>query len=246
MPENNTEFKARKQRDIKAMSADQEFRDVSRDWFVRSIQHRYSYNFCWMGLPIIQYPGDIIALQELIWQIRPRAIIETGVARGGSLLFYASMLELLGSDGLVVGVELSLSDENRASIESQPLARRIKLVDGSSVSLAAVAATKLAVANRGPVLVTLDSNHTHDHVLAELRAYSSLVRHGSYIVVFDTVIEELPPIAIGERPWGTGNSPKSAVAAFLAETNRFEIDHSFDDRLLLSVCPGGFLRCIRD
>lgn len=246
MPESDAEFENRKRADIAVMASDDDFRSVSRDWFARSVKHRYSYNFRWLGLPIIQYPADIIAMQELVWRIRPKVIVETGVARGGSLVFYASLLELLAGDGTVVGVEVGLSAESRSAIQGHPLARRIRLVDGSSVADETVRQVRSLVAARAPVLVILDSNHTHEHVLAELRQYSSLVSKGSYVVVFDTVVEMLPEELRWSRPWGPGNGPLSAARAFLAENERFEVDESFDQRLLLSVCPEGFLRCIRD
>jgi cephalosporin hydroxylase/nucleoside-diphosphate-sugar epimerase len=246
MYESDAEFEARKRRDIAAMAADGEFRELGRAWFTQSFRHRYSYNFRWMGLPIIQYPADIVAMQELIWNIKPKAIVETGVARGGSLVFYASMLELIGSQGRVVGVELDLGAENRAAITSHHMAHRIRLVDGSSIDQRTVIKVAELVGDDAPVLVVLDSHHGHDHVLAELRAYQRFVRKGSYIVVFDTVIEHLPEDALGGRPWGKGNNPKSAIDVFLAENCRFEIDRNYDDKLHLSVCPSGFLRCVRD
>lgn len=246
MFENDVEFEARKRRDIAAMAADSEFRELSRAWFTRSFRHRYSYNFRWMGLPIIQYPADILAMQELIWQIRPDYIIETGVARGGSLIFYAAMLELIGATGSVIGVELALGAENRAAITSHRLAHRIRLVDGSSIAPETVAAVDGLVRGGGNVLVVLDSHHERDHVLHELRAYQKFVKRDSYIVVFDTVIENLPVETLGDRPWGPGNNPKNAVDLFMKESDRFEIDRHYDDKLLLSVCPGGFLRCVRD
>jgi cephalosporin hydroxylase len=246
MFESDKEFESRKQRDIAAMAADKEFCALGRSWFTQSFRHRYSYNFRWMGLPIIQYPADIIAMQELIWQIKPHSVIETGVARGGSLVFYASMLELLGTIGHVIGVELALGDENRKAIMAHPLSRRIRLVDGSSIAVETVAKVEHIVNDNAPVLVVLDSHHGHEHVLAELRAYERFVKKGSYIVVFDTVIENLPEDALGDRPWGPGNNPKTAIDVFLKENPRFEIDRGYDDKLHLSVCPGGFLRCLRD
>jgi cephalosporin hydroxylase len=246
MFENDAEFEARKQRDIAVMAKDKEFRDLGRAWFTHSFRHRYCYNFRWMGLPIIQYPADIVAMQELIWQIKPQVIIETGVARGGSLIFYASMLELIKASGPVIGVEVALGDENRAAITSHQMASRIQLVDGSSIAEDVVAKVSALAGKHAPAFVVLDSHHGHDHVLAELRAYERFVKKGSYIVVFDTVIEDLPEDALGDRPWGHGNNPKSAIDAFLAENKRFEIDRSYDDKLHLSVCPGGFLRCVRD
>ena len=246
MAESDAEFERRKKVDVAGMRADAEFQELGRRWFDASVRHRYSYNFRWMGLPIIQYPADIVAMQELCWRVRPDLIVETGVARGGSLVFYASMLEMIGGDGLVAGVELALAPENRAAIEGHPLARRIRLIDGSSIAEETVAQVRGLAQGRSTVMVVLDSNHTHDHVLAELRAYAPLVRQGSYIVVFDTVVERLPPAAIGARPWGPGDSPHSAAQAFLRECPRFEVDRGIDDRLLLSVCPEGFLRCVKD
>lgn len=246
MAENEAEFERRKKVDIASMRGDAEFRELGRRWFEESVQHRYSYNFRWMGLPIIQYPADIVAMQELCWRVRPDLIIETGVARGGSLVFYASMLELIGGKGVVAGVEVALAPENRAAIEGHPLARRIRLIHGSSVAEETVAQVRDLAQGKSNVMVVLDSNHTHDHVLAELRAYSPLVRRGSYIVVFDTVVERLPSTAIGTRPWGKGNSPHSAAQVFLSECPRFEVDRGIDDRLILSVCPEGFLRCVKD
>ncbi len=246
MAETDDEFEIRKRHDIEAMVSDAEFTSLTHRWFERSIQHRYSYNFRWLGLPIIQYPADIVAMQELIWRVRPRVIIETGVARGGSLVFYASMLTILGGNGIVIGVEVALSPETRSAIQAHPLMNCICLVDGSSVATETVKKVSDLAAGRHPVLLVLDSNHTHEHVLDELRCYSPLVRKGSYVVVFDTVVEMLPTEAAGARPWRRGNSPMTALRAFLVENDRFEIDESFDERLLLSVCPEGFLRCTRD
>jgi cephalosporin hydroxylase len=245
MAESDIKFSSEKARHIAAMAGDRAFRALSQNWMVESIRHRYSYNFSWLGLPIIQYPADIIALQELVWRIRPGAIIETGVARGGSLIFYASLLELLGR-GQVIGVEVALAPENREAIEGHPLSKRIRLVDGSSIAPETIATVTQAVQGQDPVLVILDSHHTHSHVMEELRGYAPLVKKGSYIAVLDTVIEHLPPDAIGNRPWKKGDNPMTAAEAFVKECDRFEIDHSFDGRLLLSVAPKGFLRCIRD
>jgi cephalosporin hydroxylase len=206
----------------------------------------YGYQFDWCGLPIIQVPQDIVAVQELIWSVRPAAIIETGVARGGSLALSASLLELLGGDRIIIGVDIEIRPANRAAIESHPLAGRIRLVEGSSVDPATVERVRDELSERVPVMVLLDSNHTHDHVLAELRYYSPFVKAGSYITVFDTIIEDLPADYFPGRPWGPGNSPKSAVRAFLQENDRFEIDSERDRKLVLSAAPDGFLRCIKD
>jgi cephalosporin hydroxylase len=244
--EDDKTFEARKKENIARMAGDDAFARSSADWFRRSVEHRYSYNFRWLGLPIIQYPADIAAMQELVWAVRPGTIVETGVARGGSLVFYASLMQLLGGDGKVIGVEIALGDENRKLIMSHPMAGRIDIVDGSSTDPGVAAQVKAKAQGHGPVLVVLDSHHGHEHVLNELRLYAPLVGKGSYVVVFDTVVEDLPGGLFDGRPWGPGDNPKTAVQAFLKENGRFEIDRSFNDKLQLSVCPDGFLRCTAD
>ncbi len=235
-------------------------RALTSDWLSQAQRHKYSYHFRWLGLPIIQYPQDIVAMQELIWRVQPDLIIETGVARGGSLIFSASMLALLdlcaatqagettagvASKRRVVGVDIDIRAHNRVAIEAHPLASYITLVEGSSVAANVTAViTKIAQEAR-KVLVCLDSNHTHDHVLAELEAYAPLASVGSYCVVFDTIIEDLPAEAIGDRPWGNGNSPKTAVDVFLRDHPEFEVDTQIDSKLLISVAPGGYLRRVR-
>jgi len=231
---------------IRALSADKELRQASIDWIVRSAPHRYSYNFRWMGRPIIQFPQDLIALQELIWEVRPAAIVETGIAHGGSLVFSASMLQLLGGDGIVVGVDVEIREHNRKAIESHPLASRIRMVEGSSVDSGTVGQVRALVGDRQPVLVILDSMHTHDHVLAELAAYSPLVRAGSWLVVLDTVIEDMPRGWFPDRPWDVGNNPKTAVHEFVKRNSRFTIEPSITDKLQITVAPDGWLRCVRD
>lgn len=231
---------------IAAMAADADMRRLSRALFDRSCAFRYSYNFSWMGRPIIQYPQDIIALQEIIWAVKPQLIVETGVAHGGSLVFLASMLELIGGEGRVVGVDIEIRPHNRQAIEEHRMAPRITLIEGSSTDAAVVAQVHALARGRRPILVILDSNHSHDHVLRELQAYSPLVTNGSYLVVFDTVVEDMPDDAFPNRPWGRGNSPKTAVHEFLASTTRFSIDHEIDGKLLLTVAPDGYLKCVRD
>jgi cephalosporin hydroxylase len=239
-------FAAERDAAIPRMAADSNLTSTTRQWFLRSCHHQYSYNFTWLGLPIIQYPQDILALQELIWQIKPDLIIETGVARGGSLVFFASMLQLVGSDGQVLGIDIDIREHNRRAIESHPLSPRIILAQGSSIDKSIVARARALAAGKSRILVILDSNHTHAHVLAELRLYSPLVTRGSYLVVFDTVIEDLPKEHFAERPWGPGNNPKSAVREFLRQNDRFEIDPTIPNKLLITVAPDGYLRCIKD
>lgn len=209
-----------------------------------SIKARYSYNSTWLGRPIIQYPQDILAMQEIIWKVKPDLIIETGVAHGGSAVFYSSMLELLGGDGIVIAIDVEIRPHNREAIESHPMFPRIRLIEGSSTAPETLATVKRYACERHSILVCLDSNHTHEHVLRELQLYSPLVTPGSYIVVFDTIIEDLPSDAFPDRPWGPGNNPKTAVHQFLKTTESFRIDHEMQNKLLLTVCPDGFLACV--
>ena len=218
----------------------------SLDWMIRSIGQRYSYGFSWLGRPIIQYPQDIMALQEIIWRVKPRLIVETGIAHGGSLIFHASMLELLGGDGLVVGIDIDIRAHNRIEIERHPMFKRARMIEGSSIDPAIVEEVHRMADDRGPVLVALDSNHTHDHVLQELQAYAPLVTAGSYLVVFDTVVEDMPPGSFPDRPWDKGNNPKTAVHEFLLTNDRFEIDREIEAQLQITAAPDGYLRCVRD
>ena len=222
----------------------------SREWMKKSIEQRYSYRFEWLGRPIIQYPQDIVAMQEIIWRVQPDLIIETGVAHGGSLIFSASMLELNAACGgpqeaRVLGLDIDIRAHNRRAIEAHPMNKRIRMIEGSSIDPLIVAQVHEAASGHSSVLVCLDSNHTHDHVLAELRAYAPLVSEGSYCVVFDTVVENLPKSMYPDRPWGPGDNPMTAVDAWLAEQGDFEIDTEIDARLMLSVAPRGYLKRLR-
>lgn len=227
------------------MAKDEELGALSRRWMLASAEHGYTYNFRWMGRPVIQFPQDLIAMQELIWEVRPDVIVETGVAHGGSAVFYASILQLAGG-GRVLGVDIDIRAHNRAAIEDHVMAPYIELFEGSSVDPELVERVKAQIEPHERVLVVLDSNHTHDHVLEELRAWSSLVGKGSYVVVMDTGIDIAPPELFKDRPWGPGNSPASAVHAFLEETNRFELDVDRGGKLLITVAAEGWLRCVRD
>ena len=214
-----------------------------------STQPKYSYNFSWLGRPIIQYPQDIVAMQELIWALQPDLIIETGIAHGGSLILYASLLELNAvaggpPDARVVGIDIDIRAHNRSAIEAHPFSRRIDMIEGSSVDDAVVAQVRAAAAGHERVLVCLDSNHTHAHVLAELEAYAPMTSVGSYCVVFDTVIEDLPAGMFPDRPWGPGDNPKTAVQEYLESHPEFEIDQRMDDKLLVTVAPSGYLKRI--
>lgn len=227
---------------ITRMAADREFRELTRKWFNRSCEHQYSYHFTWLGRPIIQYPTDILAVQELIWETKPELIIETGIARGGSLIFYASLMELLGGNGRVIGVDVDIRAHNREAIEKHPMFRRITMIEGSSVDPGVVSGILDMAAGKSPVMVLLDSNHTHEHVMRELELYSPFVTPGSYLVVYDTVIADMPKEAFPDRPWGPESNPKTAVREFLAASNDFFVEEELEKKLAITVCPGGFLR----
>ncbi|OAI50965.1 cephalosporin hydroxylase [Planctomycetaceae bacterium SCGC AG-212-F19] len=218
----------------------------SRTWLHEVTPYKYAHNFTWMGRPIIQCPQDLVAMQELIWRIKPELIVETGIAHGGSLIFYASMLELLGGAGRVVGVDIDIRAHNRAEIENHPMFKRIALIEGSSTDEAVARQVFEHARGHHPVLVVLDSNHTHDHVLRELELYAPLVKKGSYLVVFDTLIEDMPADFFPDRPWGKGNNPKTAVHAFLRSNDRFQIDKDIEAKLLITVAPDGYLECVKD
>lgn len=244
------QFQQEGRAEIAAQGADTELAQATRAWMDRANAGKYSYHFEWMGRPIIQYPQDIVAMQELIWRVQPDLIVETGIAHGGSLIFSAAMLELNAAcggpaDAEVLGLDIDIRAHNRAAIKSHPMARRIRMIEGSSIAPEVVEQVRAKAHGKRRVLVCLDSMHTHDHVLAELQAYAPLVSVGSYCVVFDTVIEDMPKSMFPDRPWGPGNSPKSALHAYLKTTTDFEIDRSIDHKLLITVAPDGFLRRVK-
>jgi cephalosporin hydroxylase len=244
------QFMAECRAEIEAQGDDAPLREASRAWMNLANARKYSYHFEWLGRPVIQYPQDIVAMQELIWQVQPDLIVETGIAHGGSLIFSASMLELNAACGgpaaaQVIGVDIDIRSHNRAAIEAHPLARRIAMIEGSSVADEVVAQVASLATGKERVLVSLDSNHTHAHVLAELEAYAPLTSVGSYCIVFDTVIEDMPASMFPDRPWGPGDNPKTAVFEFLKRHPEFEIQKSIDHKLLVSVAPDGFLKRVR-
>jgi cephalosporin hydroxylase len=231
---------------IESMQTDQDLQGLRQQLLYAIVKYRYSYNFTWFGRPIIQLPDDMITLQEIILSIRPDVIIETGVAHGGSLVFYASMLELLGENGQVLGIDIDIRPHNRIEIEKHSLFKHITLIEGSSVDPTTIDQVKEFARGKHRIMVVLDSNHTHDHVLQELNLYAPLVTRGSYLIVLDTVIEDLPSEYYPDRPWGPGNNPKTAVQEFLKTTDRFEIDKEIENKLLITVAPDGYLKCIKD
>jgi cephalosporin hydroxylase len=240
------DFENEKAQNVRNQGKDARLHSASRQWIIDTAAYKYSYNFTWLGRPIIQFPQDIVAVQEVIWRVRPDMIVETGVARGGSLIFHASMLELLGGDGQVVGVEIDLRDHNRAAIAAHPMFKRISIIEGSSLAESTAREVFRLARGRKQVLLVLDSSHTHEHVLAELRLYSPLVRKGSYVIVFDTIIEDMPRGFFSDRPWDVGNNPRTAVQEFLRANDRFAVDEEIDNRLLISSAVGGYLKCVRD
>jgi cephalosporin hydroxylase len=235
---------------IAANGRNRELKEAARTFMRESTQPKYSYNFSWLGRPIIQYPQDIVAMQELIWTLQPDLVLEAGIAHGGSLILWSSLLELNADcggppDARVVGIDIEIRPHNRAAIEAHPMSRRISMIEGSSLDPDVVAQARQAADGRERVVVCLDSNHTHAHVLAELEAYAPLTTVGSYCVVFDTVIEDLPEGMYPDRPWGPGDNPKTAVDEYLKSHPEFEVDRRMDDKLLISVAPGGYLKRIR-
>jgi len=232
---------------------------LSRIWSRETNRNGYTYNFSWQGRPIIQYPQDMVAMQELIWQIKPDLIIETGIAHGGSLIFSASMLAMLDmcdaiesgttinpneSKRKVLGIDIDIRQHNREAIEAHPMVSRIQMVQGSSIAPEIIEQVKAVASNYKTILVCLDSNHTHDHVLAELEAYAPLTSVGSYCVVMDTLVEDMPKEMFPDRPWGPGDNPKTAVWKYLETHKEFEIDKSIQHKLLITVAPDGYLKRI--
>jgi cephalosporin hydroxylase len=222
---------------IAAYPADKEFSTLSRQWLEMSMQRKYVYNFDWMGRPIIQYPQDMLAMQELVWEVRPDLIIETGNA-----IQAGKTIDPAKSSRKVIGIDIDIRQHNRTAIESHPMASRIQLIEGSSVARDTIDKVHAAAEGYKRVLVCLDSMHTHDHVLAELDAYATLTTQGSYCVVFDTFVEDMPPNFFADRPWNVGNNPKTAVRQWLATHPEFETDHAIENKLLVTVAPDGFLR----
>lgn len=262
-------FKQECAQEVLTQSTNDGLAEATRNWLEASSAERYSYHFEWLGRPIIQYPQDIVAMQELIWKVRPDLIIETGIAHGGSLIFNASMLALLDmndaietgatlnprqSKRKILGIDIDIRPHNRAAIEAHPMASRIQMIQGSSIAPDIIAQVHAVASNFTRVLVMLDSNHTHAHVLDELQAYAPLTSVGSYCCVFDTMVEDMPKDMYPDRPWGPGDNPKTAVWEYrrlLLEEGRtavdgeplnFEIDKTVENKLLITVAPDGYLK----
>lgn len=251
--------KARKEH-INSLGNNVKLRKDAYEWIANTAKYNYTYNFDWLGRPIIQFPQDMVAMQEVIWQVKPDLIIETGIAHGGSLIFSASMLALLDycdavsagtvldprtSKRRVLGLDIDIRAHNRKAIEAHPMAQKIDIIEGSSIAPEVIAEVHNRAKNHERILVCLDSHHTHEHVLAELEAYAPLVSVGSYCVVFDTLIEDMPDDSFPDRPWGKGNNPKTAAREFLKSHNEFVVDKNIDHKLLISVAPDGYLKRVK-
>lgn len=245
---------------IKGLGSDQDLQALSRQWTEDVARHKWSYNFRWMDRPAIQFPNDAWAMQEIIWQVKPDLIIESGIAHGGSLIYYASLLAMLDmcdaveagvacdpkrTKRKVIGLDIDIRAHNRRAIEQHPMNNWIHMIEGSSVAPETVSQVKSIAKDYKRILVSLDSNHTHDHVLAELEAYAPMVSTGSYCAVFDTIVEDMPARLSGDRPWGPGNNPKTAVWSYLKKHPEFEIDKSIQHKLLITVAPDGYLKRIK-
>lgn len=256
----NPEFEQQVARNIRALGEDSDFLALSRRWVRESLNHQYTHNFTWLGRPVIQAPQDSCALQQIIWDVQPDLIIETGIAHGGSLILSASMLALLeyaqavtagvpldpqAPTRKVLGIDIDIRAHNRAAIDAHPMRSRIEMLEGSSVDTEIIAQVRRRAADFERILICLDSNHTHAHVLAELEAYAPLVSPGSYCVVMDTGIEDLPEGACTDRPWGKGNNPKTAVREYLAAHPEFAADKTIEWKIAITAAEDGYLKRLR-
>jgi len=254
------EFKKECVENIAKQGHDAKLEKLTTEWFIQSFLHKYPYNFEFLGRPIIQYPQDMVAMQELIWEVKPDLIIETGIAHGGSLIMSASMLALLDlceaidagitidpkkSKRKVLGLDIDIRQHNLEAIQAHPMASRIQLIEGSSIDHHIIEEVRQVAKDFQRILVCLDSNHTHEHVLSELQAYAPLTSVGSYCVVFDTIVEDMPKEIFPDRPWGPGDNPKTAVWAYLKDHPEFEIDREIQQKLLATVAPDGYLKKIK-
>lgn len=240
------QFKQERADAINNMAQDKELKEKSVDWMLHADRYKYTYNFSWLGRPIIKFPQDIVMMQELIWSVKPDLIIETGIAHGGSIIFSASMMELLGNNGKVIAVDIDIRKHNREEIEKHPMMKNITMLEGSSIDEKIVQKISDYAKDFKKVMVVLDSNHTHDHVLRELQLYTPLVSVNSYILLPDTFVEFFPKGYVKDRPWDVGNNPYTAMEAFLETTTDFVKDESLTDKLLITeALGGGYLKRIK-
>ena len=241
MKVNEEEFKFKNKQAIKKMNKDKDLKKISSEFYNKSAKHEYSYHFTWLGRPIIQYPQDLIALQEIIWLTKPDLIIETGIARGGSLIFSASILEMIGK-GQVLGIDIDIREHNKQAIKNHKLFKRISMFEGSSTDKKIVKKVHQFAKGKKNILLLLDSLHTHKHVLEELNLYSNLIKKNNYIIVYDTIVNDMPKNSFPNRPWDKKNNPKTAVREFLSKNNKFMVDKEIENKLLITSCPNGFLK----
>lgn len=239
------ELETDKRKNAQAQATDPGLRGLARDFIIQSDKYGYGYQWTFLGLPIIQMPQDIVATQEIIWECKPDVIIETGIAWGGSVVMYAAMQQLIGK-GKVVAVDLNLYDHVRDQIMSYPFSDRIHLYKGSSTDASIVSQIKSHIEPGQSVMVLLDSNHTHEHVLDELRLYAPLITKGQFLIVSDTIVEDIPAQEHRPRPWGPGNNPMTALRSYLAEVDRFAVEEFVNSKLLLTFSPQGYCRCVKD
>ena len=251
------QFKQERDKQISSYPLDTAFAAQSQAWLESSMRRRYVYNFDWLGRPIIQYPQDMVAMQELVWATRPDLIIETGIAHGGSLVLSASLLAMLdycdavqggavidpkAGKRKVLGLDVDIRAHNRAAIEAHPMAHMITMIEGSSIAPDVIAEVHEYVRDFKRIMICLDSNHTHEHALAELTAYAPLTSKGCYCVVFDSFVEDMPADLFPDRPWGPGDNPKTAVWEYLKTHSEFEIDNNIQHKLQITVAPDGYLK----
>ncbi|MBU0778081.1 cephalosporin hydroxylase family protein [Patescibacteria group bacterium] len=255
----NDDFSNDVLKNIESIAKDRDFLGLSNMWIRQAIQYNYAHNFSWLGRPIMQIPQDVYIIQELIWNIKPDLVIETGIAHGGSLIMSASMLALLDyceaieqgtmlypkkSKRKVLGIDVEIRPHNRIAIDTHPMAHLIEMIEGSSIDIDIIEHVKTIAKNYKKIIVFLDSNHIHDHVLSELEAYAPLVSIGSYCIVWDTGVENLPEHLCDNRPWGKGNNPKTAVCEYLKTTHYFKIDKTIAYKLMITASMDGFLKRI--
>jgi len=240
------EFETLREESAQTMAVDRELHRDALRVLVQADHHRWIHQTNWLGEPILNLPHDMFAIQEIIFKTRPRFIIEVGVAWGGSLLFYSTLMEILGGER-IIGIDIYIPDDLKERLASYgKLSERLTLINGSSIEQDTIGQIKSITGDCREVMVFLDSYHTHDHVLKELRLYSPLVGEGFYLICGDTIIEDMPEQKHRSRPWGPGNNPKTALDQFLKENNRFDVDKVLENKLLFTCNPGGYLVCIKD
>jgi cephalosporin hydroxylase len=235
------QFLALNQKAAKEMQRNNRLLSKAKNVLIKADRYRWLHQNSWMGEPLLNLPQDMFALQEIIYRTKPDYIIETGVAWGGSLLFSASMLELMGGKK-VIGIDIYIPKNLRSRLaKSARLFSRIKLVTGSSTDCSTIEKVKKIIGNCKKVVVILDSFHTHDHVLEELRSYAPFVGKGFYLICGDTIVESIPAQGHRPRPWGPGNNPATALKEFLKTKKRFLVDRDIDAKLLFTCHPGGYI-----